>query len=95
MNKRVTAFILTLVMLISLLPCNLRAEAATGAAVVSHPTVQSMTKTTGQFVLTANARFFLVSSENPADSEIAEYVRLINAEFAAKRIPTAETLPIV
>lgn len=56
--------------------------------------VHSYTKTSGKFKLTKDSRFYIVSTESPSD-DLKSTVKLLNAEFAAKKKPSKNVLPIV
>lgn len=56
--------------------------------------VHSYEKADGKFKLTKNSRFFIVSDDKPS-KVLRDTVRLLNAEFAAKKRPSKTPLPIV
>lgn len=64
-------------------------------SVTTLPSVQSSVSGSGSYTLTEASRFYIVSDTDPNGTETADYVQLLNAEFAAKGIPTSKVLPIV
>ena len=46
------------------------------------------------FTLTENSRFYIVSATDPTGEDLANFVQLIDSEFAAKGLPNSAVLPI-
>ena len=46
------------------------------------------------FTLTENSRFYIVGATDPTGEDLANFVQLIDSEFAAKGLPNSTVLPI-
>lgn len=92
MRRRIIATILMLVLVFGCAGESFAAANKYTKALGS--TVHSYTKESGSFKLTKNARFFVVSESLPS-KELRQTVRLLNSEFASKKKPTKNVLPIV
>lgn len=93
------SFVLSVFMIVSALPSlggfGTIVFAADGAGISSVPAVRSVTAGSGTFTLTADARFYIVSEDDPTGTDTAVYVQTASSEFAAKGIPSSSVLPIV
>ncbi len=93
------SFVLSVFMIVSALPSlggfGTVVFAADGAGISSVPAVRSVTAGSGTFTLTADARFYIVSEDDPTGTDTAVYVQTASSEFAAKGIPSSSVLPIV
>lgn len=87
LGKRMIALILCCVMLFSV------TVSAFAEAEDLELTVDSYSTEEGSFTLKSDARFFVITTENP-DDVFAETLKLISSEFAAAGKPGKEPLPI-
>lgn len=95
--KHIATIFLSLILVFSLIiPINSHftyaSTPSTAKALAS--IVQSYTPKDGEFKLTKESRFYIVSTTKPS-SELCKTVKLLNSEFAAKKAPTSTPLDIV
>ena len=98
MYKRITALLLCMAMLLSLVPMVGAEEAAPVAEAVSNnASIQLLTDSykagSGSFTLTADSRFYFVSDAEPNETT-KELLQFISQQFALDKLPSAQTLPI-
>lgn len=90
--KRLTAALLLLALLLPLTP--LKADARMSENTSLKLLTDSYESESGFFTLTDTARLFVVSDAEP-DGELLRTAELINSEFAAAGLPTAQPLSLV
>ena len=99
LTKRLTALLLSALTVVSALPFlgwGMRVRAAEGADIASVPAVRE-TKATGSetFTLTTDSRFFIATDSDPSKTDVGLFVQTVSSEFASKKIPSANVMPIV
>jgi len=94
MKKHPLKKLFTLLLILSIFSASAAdAFAASSCADALHASVSSYTKKSGTFKLTPSSRFYIVSETAPG-SRLKNTVKLIDAEFAAKKKPSKTPLPI-
>lgn len=98
LTKRLTALLLSALTVVSALPFlgwGMRVRAAEGADIASVPAVRETTPGSGTFTLTTDSRFFIVADSDPSKTDAGLFVQTVSSEFASKKIPSANVMPIV
>ena len=98
LTKRLTALLLSALTVVSALPFlgwGMRVRAAEGADIASVPAVRETTPGSGTFTLTTGARFFIAADSDPSKTDAGLFVQTVSSEFASKKIPSANVMPIV
>lgn len=98
LTKRLTALLLSALTVVSALPFlgwGMRVRAAEGADIASVPAVRETTPGSGIFTLTTDSRFFIAADSDPSKTDAGLFVQTVSSEFASKKIPSANVMPIV
>ena len=98
LTKRLTALLLSALTVVSALPFlgwGIRVRAAEGADIASVPAVRKTTPGSGIFTLTTDSRFFIAADSDPSKTDAGLFVQTVSSEFASKKIPSANVMPIV
>ena len=98
LTKRLTALLLSALTVVSALPFlgwGMRVRAAEGADIASVPAVRKTTPGSGIFTLTTDSRFFIAADSDPSKTDAGLFVQTVSSEFASKKIPSANVMPIV
>ena len=98
LTKRLTALLLSALTVVSALPFlgwGMRVRAAESADIASVPAVRETTPGSGTFTLTTGARFFIAADSDPSKTDVGLFVQTVSSEFASKKIPSANVMPIV
>lgn len=98
LTKRLTALLLSVLTVVSALPFlgwGMRVRAAEGADIASVPAVRKTTPGSGTFTLTTDSRFFIAADSDPSKTDAGLFVQTVSSEFASKKIPSANVMPIV
>lgn len=98
LTKRLTALLLSALTVVSALPFlgwGMRVRAAEGADIASVPAVRETTPGSGTFTLTTDSRFFIAADSDPSKTDAGLFVQTVSSEFASKKIPSANVMPIV
>lgn len=98
LTKRLTALLLSALTVVSALPFlgwGMRVRAAEGADIASVPAVRKTTPGSGTFTLTTDSRFFIAADSDPSKTDAGLFVQTVSSEFASKKIPSANVMPIV
>ena len=98
LTKRLTALFLSALTVVSALPFlgwGMRVRAAEGADIASVPAVRETTPGSGTFTLTTDSRFFIAADSDPSKTDAGLFVQTVSSEFASKKIPSANVMPIV
>ena len=98
LTKRLTALLLSALTVVSALPFlgwGMRVRAAEGADIASVPAARETTPGSGIFTLTTDSRFFIAADSDPSKTDAGLFVQTVSSEFASKKIPSANVMPIV